>query len=32
MLYQLSHVRSARKIIKLAAGPDTTGWGSDQPR
>ena len=25
MLYQLSHVRSARKIIKLRAGPDNTG-------
>ena len=25
MLYQLSHVRSDRKIIKLATGPDNTG-------
>ena len=25
MLYQLSHVRSPRKIIKLRAGPDNTG-------
>ena len=32
MLYQLSHVRSARKIIKLRAGPDNTDRLFCQPR
>jgi len=32
MLYQLSHVRSARKNIKLPAGSDNLARGGDQSR